>query len=126
MLLNPEMSKQQFPSVLLWETSMQELNLILDFMYFGEVKVSEAGLTSFLALAERLQVAIKNILMLPVRPKLWKYLIFAFFPWFKDFLDLIGSFYRIAKWIFSWSSVISSGSVDMMHLKISQFSFFNL
>jgi hypothetical protein len=56
MLLATDMSTQIYPSILLWDTNINELNQILDFMYFGEVKVTEPGLASFLALAERLQV----------------------------------------------------------------------
>ncbi len=39
MLLNHELSGQTNPSVILWDTSMEQLMLILDFMYFGEIKV---------------------------------------------------------------------------------------
>ena len=35
--------QQQFPSVLLWETEISLLNLIIDFMYCGEVKVGLEG-----------------------------------------------------------------------------------
>ena len=40
MLLATDMSTQIYPSILLWDTNINELNQILDFMYFGEVKVS--------------------------------------------------------------------------------------
>jgi len=57
MLMDSDVNQQQqFPSVLLWETEISLLNLIIDFMYCGEVKVTETGLPSFLALAERLKV----------------------------------------------------------------------
>lgn len=39
MLLQQELSSQSNPSVILWDTSMEQLHLILDFMYFGEIKV---------------------------------------------------------------------------------------
>ena len=35
--------QQQLPSVLLWETEISLLNLIIDFMYCGEVKVGLEG-----------------------------------------------------------------------------------
>ena len=56
MLLTDEMSRQPYPGILLWDTDLKELEKILDFMYFGEVKVKEDSLTSFLALADRLKV----------------------------------------------------------------------
>jgi len=56
MLLSEELSRQTNPMILLWDTDVKELERILDFMYFGEVKVKEDRLTSFLALADRLKV----------------------------------------------------------------------
>ena len=40
MLLSEELSRQTNPMILLWDTDVKELERILDFMYFGEVKVS--------------------------------------------------------------------------------------
>ena len=44
------------PVIFLWDIKAQDLNLLLNFMYQGEVNVAQENLNSFLALAERLQV----------------------------------------------------------------------
>lgn len=46
----------QNPVVVIWDASPQDLHKVFDFMYRGEVRVQQDSLTSFLALAERLQV----------------------------------------------------------------------
>ena len=44
------------PVLLLWDVKAEDLKLLLDFMYQGQVNVAHENLNSFLALAERLQV----------------------------------------------------------------------
>ena len=44
------------PVLLLWDVKSEDLKLLLDFMYQGQVNVAHENLNSFLALAERLQV----------------------------------------------------------------------
>ena len=44
------------PVIFLWDIKVTDLNLLLNFMYEGEVNVAQENLNSFLALAERLQV----------------------------------------------------------------------
>ena len=39
MLVNCEISRQPQPAVILWDVDINLMNLILDFMYIGEVKV---------------------------------------------------------------------------------------
>eukprot|EP00088_Acartia_fossae_P000841 TRINITY_DN10325_c0_g1_i1.p1 TRINITY_DN10325_c0_g1~~TRINITY_DN10325_c0_g1_i1.p1 ORF type:complete len:299 (-),score=40.55 TRINITY_DN10325_c0_g1_i1:246-1142(-) len=56
MLINCELSRQQNPTVILWDVDINLMNLILDFMYIGEVKISEGDLNEFLGLAKRLRV----------------------------------------------------------------------
>ena len=40
----------------MWDVKAEDLKLLLDFMYEGQVNVAHENLNSFLALAERLQV----------------------------------------------------------------------
>jgi len=56
MLVNCEISRQPQPAVILWDVDINLMNLILDFMYIGEVKISEGDLNDFLGLAKRLRV----------------------------------------------------------------------
>ena len=44
------------PVLLMWDVKAEDLKLLLDFMYQGQVNVAHENLNSFLALAERLQV----------------------------------------------------------------------
>lgn len=44
------------PVIMLWDIKADDLKLLLNFMYEGEVNVAQDNLNSFLALAERLQV----------------------------------------------------------------------
>ena len=41
---------------MMWDVKAEDLKLLLDFMYQGQVNVAHENLNSFLALAERLQV----------------------------------------------------------------------
>lgn len=56
MLVNCEISRQHNPAVVLWDVDINLMNLVLDFMYIGEVKISEGDLNEFLGLAKRLRV----------------------------------------------------------------------
>jgi len=56
MLANCEISRQYNPAVVLWDVDINLMNLVLDFMYIGEVKISEGDLNEFLVLAKRLRV----------------------------------------------------------------------
>ena len=44
------------PVIMMWDVKAEDLKLLINFMYVGEVNVSQENLTSFLTLAERLQV----------------------------------------------------------------------
>jgi len=44
------------PVLMMWDVKAEDLKLLLDFMYQGQVNVAHENLNSFLALAERLQV----------------------------------------------------------------------
>lgn len=44
------------PVLMMWDVKSEDLKLLLDFMYQGQVNVAHENLNSFLALAERLQV----------------------------------------------------------------------
>jgi hypothetical protein len=56
MLVDCEISRQHNPAVILWDVDINLMSLILDFMYIGEVKISEGDLNEFLGLAKRLRV----------------------------------------------------------------------
>lgn len=49
-------SQTREPVLLMWDVKVEDLKLLLDFMYQGQVNVVHENLNSFLALAERLQV----------------------------------------------------------------------
>ena len=49
-------TKSDHPVVLLWDVKAEDLKLLFNFMYEGQVNVAQEHLTDFLALAERLQV----------------------------------------------------------------------
>ena len=49
-------SPSKHPVIVLWDTAVQDMRLLLDFMYNGVVKVKQENLNSFLSLAERLSV----------------------------------------------------------------------
>ena len=49
-------SKTDNPVVLLWDVKADDLKLLINFMYEGQVNVAQERLSNFLALAERLQV----------------------------------------------------------------------
>ena len=49
-------TKSDHPVVLLWDVKADDLKLLMNFMYEGQVNVAQEHLTNFLALAERLQV----------------------------------------------------------------------
>ena len=49
-------TKSDHPVVLLWDVKAEDLKLLMNFMYEGQVNVAQEHLTNFLALAERLQV----------------------------------------------------------------------
>jgi hypothetical protein len=49
-------TKSDHPVVLLWDVKADDLKLLFNFMYEGQVNVAQEHLTDFLALAERLQV----------------------------------------------------------------------
>ena len=44
------------PVIMMWDVKPEDLKQLINFMYVGEVNVSQENLTSFLTLAERLQV----------------------------------------------------------------------
>ena len=49
-------SPSKHPVIVLWDTAVQDMRLLLDFMYNGGVNVKQENLNSFLSLAERLSV----------------------------------------------------------------------
>lgn len=49
-------TKTDNPVVLLWDVKAEDLKLLINFMYEGQVNVAQERLSNFLALAERLQV----------------------------------------------------------------------
>ena len=49
-------TKNDNPVVLLWDVKADDLKLLINFMYEGQVNVAQERLSTFLALAERLQV----------------------------------------------------------------------
>jgi hypothetical protein len=50
-------TKTDNPVVLLWDVKADDLKLLINFMYEGQVNVAQERLSNFLALAERLQVS---------------------------------------------------------------------
>ena len=50
------LSPSKHPVIVLWDTAVQDMRLLLDFMYNGVVNVKQENLNSFLSLAERLSV----------------------------------------------------------------------
>ena len=44
------------PVIVLWDVSYEDMLNILDFMYNGEVRVKQANIQNFLAVAEKLKV----------------------------------------------------------------------
>ena len=55
-LFKVNLKSHKDPVIYLWDIKAADLNLLLDFMYEGEVNVAQENLSSFLALAEKLQV----------------------------------------------------------------------
>jgi len=55
-LVDNEYSIQQNCTLLLWDVEITMMNLVLDFIYYGEVQVTEEKLNDFLFLAKRLRV----------------------------------------------------------------------
>lgn len=56
-LVDNELSlQQQNCTLLLWDVEITMMNLVLDFIYYGEVQVTEEKLNDFLFLAKRLRV----------------------------------------------------------------------
>ena len=49
-------SSNKHPVIVLWDIAVQDMRLLLDFMYQGVVNVKQENLNSFLSLAERLSV----------------------------------------------------------------------
>ena len=49
-------TSNRHPVIVLWDTAVQDMRLLLDFMYHGLVNVKQENLNSFLGLAERLGV----------------------------------------------------------------------
>lgn len=51
-------STDHHPVILLWDVKADDLRLLFNFMYEGQVNVAQERLSTFLALAERLQVSL--------------------------------------------------------------------
>ena len=49
-------SEHAHPVILLWDVKADDLKLLFNFMYEGQVNVAQERLSTFLTLAERLQV----------------------------------------------------------------------
>ena len=49
-------SDHHHPVILLWDVKADDLKLLFNFMYEGQVNVAQERLSTFLTLAERLQV----------------------------------------------------------------------
>ena len=53
---NNGLFKSGDPVIMMWEIKAEDLKLLINFMYEGQVNVPRDNLSTFLALAERLQV----------------------------------------------------------------------
>ena len=53
---NNGLFKSGEPVIMMWEIKAEDLKLLINFMYEGQVNVPRDNLSTFLALAERLQV----------------------------------------------------------------------